>query len=89
MRVLRTSGGVSLGVSPSQEAAWPDLSAAAIDAVRKGLHLVPVVRFRTDAGAFGSIPVDPLFVVDFVNDDEPTEFLGAVTHFGHEAETVT
>lgn len=86
MRVLRTSAGVSLGVTPSREAEWPDLSEAALEAVRNGVHPVPVVWFRTDAGAFGSIPVDPRFAIDFVDVDEPAEFLGAITHFGPDAE---
>ncbi len=79
MRVLRFRGGASLGVSPSQEAAWPDLAAAAIEAVREGLHPVPVVWFTTDMGAFGSIPVHPRVAIDFVDDDEPAQFLGTVT----------
>jgi hypothetical protein len=86
MRVLRLSGGTSLGVSPSQEAAWPELSGAALEAVRKGVRPVPVVWFRTDAGAFGSIPVHPRVAIDFVDDEEPTDFLGSITHFGREAE---
>ena len=78
MRVLRIRGGASLGVSPSQEAAWPDLAAAAIEAARGGLHPVPVIWFTTDTGAFGSIPVHPRVAIDFVDDDEPAQFLGTV-----------
>ncbi len=82
MRVLRIEGAASLGVSPSQEAAWPDLAAAAIEAVRAGLLPVPIVWFKTDSGAFGSIPVHPHVAIDFVDDDAPAEFLGAVTQMG-------
>ncbi|WP_123680486.1 hypothetical protein [Curtobacterium sp. PhB115] len=56
--------------------------AAAIEAVREGLHPVPVVWFRTDVGTFGSVPVHPRVAIEFVDDDEPTEFLGVVTQMG-------
>ncbi|TDW39684.1 hypothetical protein EDF52_12010 [Curtobacterium sp. PhB42] len=82
MRVLRIGGAVSLGISPSQEAAWPDLAAAAIEAVREGLYPVPVVWFKTDTGSFGSIPVHTHVAIGFVDDDEPAGFLGAVTQMG-------
>ncbi|OII25841.1 hypothetical protein BIV01_10335 [Curtobacterium sp. MCBA15_013] len=47
--------------------------------MRDGLHPVPVVWFTTDTGASGSIPVHPRVAIDFVDDDEPAQFLGAVT----------
>lgn len=48
MRVLGTSAGASLGVTPSQEAAWPDLSAAAIEAAWKPWGLLQLTRHIGD-----------------------------------------
>lgn len=35
--------------------------------------------FTTATGAFGSIPVHPRVAIDCVDDEEPAQFLGAVT----------
>ena len=82
MRVLRIGGGASLGVSPGQEAAWLDLAAAAIEAVREDLHPMPIVWFKMDTGDFESNPVYPHVAIDFVANDTPAEFLGAVIAMG-------
>jgi hypothetical protein len=81
MRVLRI-GGQSLGVSAAHEAEWAVLASEAVRAAQAGETPVPVVRFRTDTGAFGSLPVSERVPVSFVDEDNPVGFLGSVTLLG-------
>jgi hypothetical protein len=87
MRVMQV-GGVSFGITPAQEVAWAELSARALLAAREGTVAAPVVRFRTDAGRGGSVPISARVPVVFA-DGEPEDqgrYLGTITHLGSEAE---
>ena len=84
MRVMKIAN-TAIGVTPNQEARWPGLASAAVEEVLEGKRQLPTVWFRTDAGAVGSVPVTEPSCVTFDDDDEPTNFLGAMTHFGPEA----
>lgn len=85
MRVLKVAN-TSVAVSSEQESRWPELAAASLEAVSQGVREVPTVWFRTDEGVVGSIPVSDSAEVGFADEEHPVGFLGAITHFGPEAE---
>lgn len=85
MRVMRVAN-TSLAVSAEQESRWPELAAAALEAVSQGVPQVATVWFRTDEGVVGSIPVSDSTEVGFADEQHPVGFLGGITHFGPEAE---
>lgn len=73
---------IAIRVTPDQETQWSKLAAEAIAEVTDGKRKVPTVRFRTDTGVVGSIPVAERFTITFANENEPAGFLGTLTQFG-------
>ena len=88
MRIL-TVDSVSMGVSPGQEAAWPQLARMAVDMGRTGKAPAAYVWFRTDQGVAGVIPVTEPASVEFEDAEEPPKYIGVVTVLGAEAEPTT